>query len=109
MLDHPSFPYPAVANPSDQKWPLRSSKVVRLGWQELDSWVVLDRVQADLWGAVVEGVARAAAVAPAEASWTVAAAVVQGSEVQAVILGLENFLVERQVRPVCHLRSVVPC
>jgi len=109
MPDHPSFPYPAVANPSNQKWPLRSSKVVRLGWQELDSWVVLDRVQADLRGAVVEGVAGVAAVVTAETSWTVAVVVAQGSEVQAVVLDLENFLVEHQVRLVCHLRSVAPC
>ena len=82
---------------------------MRLGWQELDSWADLDQVQADSRGAVVESVAEVAAVVPAEAFRMKVAAVVRGSEVQAVIPDLGNSLVEHQVLLVCHPRSVVLC
>lgn len=82
--------------------------MVRLGWQELYSWV-LDQVQADSRIVVVEEAATVATVASAEASWMEVVVIAQGFEAQAVILGLGNFLVERQVRLVCHPRSVVPC
>ena len=82
---------------------------MRLEWQELDSWAVLGRAQVDLRGAVVERAAEVAAVVPVEALRMKVAAVVRGSEVQAVIPDPGNSLVEHRVLLVCHPRSVVLC
>ena len=74
--------------------------------QELDPWVALDQDQVDLRGIVVKVVEVVAVVASAGESRAVVA---QHSEVQAVVPGVGNFPVGRQIRQGCRPCFVVPC
>ena len=98
-----------MANPSDQKWHLHPEKVVRLEPQELDLWVALGQVPADLMVVVVvERVVKAVGVVPVGGLWVVVAPIVRDSGVRVVIPDLGSFLVEHQIRRTCRPRFAVP-